>query len=281
MNTRMQDAFRHCERLVREADRDRYIADLFAPADCRPALFAIQAFALEIARVRELVSAPMPGEIRLQWWRDALAGAGHGDVAAHPVAAALLETLARHRLPVPALQLMIDARSFDLYDEPMPTVAELELYAEHTAAVPMQLAADILGAGADSAALIRHAGIAHALTGLLRALPRHAARRQAYIPSELLQRHGADPEDLFAGRATPPLLAAIAELRALARGHVAAAAALAGGMPPALAPALLPVALVPAWLDRMERADDPFHPPEIADWRRQWIMWRRARRPLG
>jgi phytoene synthase len=277
----MQDAFQHCERLVREADRDRYIANLFAPAACRPGLFAVHAFGIEVGRVGELVSAPLPGEIRLQWWRDALAGAGHGDVAAHPVAAALLETIARHRLPVAALQALIDARGFDLYDEPMQTIAELEQYAEQTGAGPMQLAGDILGGGTDCAALIRHAGIAHAISGLLLALPRHAARRQAYVPTEVLQRHGADIEDLFAGRVTPPLLAALAELRALARRHLAAGAALAGGMPAALAPALMPAALVSAWLDRMERAGDPFHPPDIAEWRRQWIMWRKARRPVG
>jgi phytoene synthase len=279
----MQDAFQHCERLVREADRDRYIANLFAPAACRPGLFAIDAFAIEVGRVGELVSAPLPGEIRLQWWRDALAGAGHGDVAAHPVAAALLETIARYRLPVAPLQHLIDARGFDLYDEPMQTVAELEAYAAHTAAVPMQLAADVLGGGAqgDCAALIGHAGIAYGITGLLRALPRHASRRRAYVPTDLLQRHGADIEDLFAGRATPALMAALADLRALARRHFAAAAALAGAMPAALAPALMPAALVPAWLDRMERAGDPFHPPDIAEWRRQWIMWRKARRPVG
>jgi phytoene synthase len=278
----MQEAFQHCERLVREADRDRYIATLFAPAACRPALFAVHAFDIELARVGELVSAPLPGEIRLQWWRDALAGAGHGDVAAHPVAAALIETIARQPVPVGALQALIDARSFDLYDEPMQTLADLQQYAEQTGAVAMQLAADILGGGpTDSAAVIRHAGIADAITRLLRSLPRHASRRQTYVPVDVLQRHGAEIEDLFAGRATPPLVSAVAELRALARRHVAAAAALGAAMPSALTPAVLPVALVPVWLDRMERAGDPFHPPEIADWRRQWIMWRKARRPLS
>src|SRR5690348_1595504 len=100
----MQDAFEHCERLVHEADRDRFIATLFAPAACRPALFALYAFDVELARIRDAVSAPLPGEIRLQWWRDALAGQGHGEVAAHPVAAALLQTVAEHALDVAALQ---------------------------------------------------------------------------------------------------------------------------------------------------------------------------------
>jgi hypothetical protein len=35
----MQDAYHHCEELVRAADKDRYLAALFAPADRRDALF--------------------------------------------------------------------------------------------------------------------------------------------------------------------------------------------------------------------------------------------------
>jgi hypothetical protein len=45
-------------------------------------------------------------------------------------------------------------------------------------------------------------------------------------------------------------------------------------------PAFLPVALAPVILARMERKDyDPFVPVEIAPWRRQWLIWRAARRP--
>src|SRR5215207_11715913 len=93
----------HCEALVRAADPDRYFAALFAPADKRPHLFALYAFSLEIARVREAVSDPMLGDIRLQWWRDALQGEARGDVRANPVAAALDETVVRFRLPRAAL----------------------------------------------------------------------------------------------------------------------------------------------------------------------------------
>lgn len=71
-------AFSHCESLVREGDRDRYFATLFAPAAFRPHLFALAAFSLTIARVRDAVTNPIAGEIRLQWWRDALQGEARG-----------------------------------------------------------------------------------------------------------------------------------------------------------------------------------------------------------
>ena len=111
---------------VREADPDRYWASLFAPADKRPHLYALHAFNFEIARVRESVREAMVGEIRLQWWRDALQGEARGDVRANPVAAALDDTIVKFRLPRQALVNLIDARIFDLYEDPMPSLNDLE-----------------------------------------------------------------------------------------------------------------------------------------------------------
>src|SRR5882757_11213860 len=99
----MADAFDHCEDLVRAGDKDRFLATLFAPQKYRRPLYALYAFNLEIARIRETAHEPMPGEIRLQWWRDVLGGAGRGEVDAHPVAGALRDTVVRYRLPPRAL----------------------------------------------------------------------------------------------------------------------------------------------------------------------------------
>src|SRR5437016_1846432 len=121
----MPDAFDHCEELVRSADKDRFLATLFAPTRYRRPLYALYAFNAEIARVRELAREPMPGEIRLQWWRDAFAGPSLGEARAHPVAAAILDTVVRYRLPPATFADLIDAHSFDLYQDPMPSLAAL------------------------------------------------------------------------------------------------------------------------------------------------------------
>ena len=142
----MQDAFAHCEALVRSADRDRFLAALFAPAEHRGALYALYAFNIEIARVREIVREPLAGEIRLQWWNDAIEGKAAGEVAANPVAAALLESVARYRLPAELLTGLIEARRFDLYDEPMLTLADFDDYARATSAALIELAARVLAA---------------------------------------------------------------------------------------------------------------------------------------
>lgn len=277
----MQDAFAHCEALVRAADRERFLTALFAPAEHRAALHALYAFNLEIARVREVIRDPLAGEIRLQWWSDALDGSARGDAAANPVAAALTETMARYGLPAERLKALIAARRFDLYGEPMATLADLDAYAAGAAGGLIALAAQVLAGGgpADVASLAHHAGVAHAIAGLLHALPVHAARGQVYVPVEVLRRHGTATDELTGRMATPALRAALAELRAVARNHLAATDAAIGAVSPALLPALLPAALVRPMLDRMERASyDPFAPPDIAPWRRQWLIWRAARR---
>ena len=278
----MRDAY--CENLVRTADRDRFLSVLFAPAEHRDALLALYAFNVEITRVREVVRQPLAGEIRLQWWRDALDGQGRGEVAANPVATALLAAIRGYSLPVEHLHTLIESRRFDLYDEPMATLAALERWAGDSASTLIALAARILLADdvAPVAALIRAAGIAHVLTGLLQALPVHAARGQLYVPLDVLAGHGVDRRDVAASPLTPELRAALLELRDRARSHlVAAGDAFATAPPasvPAIVPALLPLAPVAATLARLDRCDR-LDPLPLPPWRRQWLIWRAARRP--
>jgi phytoene synthase len=271
----------HCENLVRAGDKDRWLASLFAPADRRAHLHALYAFNLEVARVRELAREPMAGEIRLQWWREVIAGTRPGEAAAHPVAAALLETIARFGLPVQTFLDLIEARAFDLYNDPMPTLDAFAAYGRRTASGLIALAAQVLdGERREVRQAAVPAGIAYATAGLLRAFARHASRGQLYLPGDVLARHGVPTSDVFAGRATEPLRAALAELRAFAHGNLAAFAARRGALPAAVVPAFLPVALLPAYLARMERRDyDPFTTPvEVPQWCRQWLLWRAARR---
>jgi 15-cis-phytoene synthase len=277
----MQADFEHCAALVREADRERYLATLFAPAAQRDALYALYAFNTEIARVREKAREPMPGEIRLQWWRDVLSGERDGEVAAHPVAAALRETLARNDIAGDRLIALIDAHAFDLYDEPMGTLNDLEDYAGKTQSALFAMATEILRAlGPAAEAVTRHAGIAYAIASVLRGFAWHASRRQVYLPLDILERHGVNREDIFAAQGSDPLRAALAEMRSHARRHLAAAQAELDAAPPEILPALLPAATVGPALRRMERRGyEPFEVDQMPGWRRQWWLWRAARNP--
>ena len=272
----MRDAFAYCTDLVRTADRDRYLASLFAPVEHRRALHALYAFNSEVARVREAAREALPGEIRLKWWSEVLSGERQGEARANPVADALLDTIARDGLAANKLIDLIEARRFDLYDEPTATVADVESYVRRTASTVIDVAAQILGVDATAAA--EPAGVAHGITGLLHALPLHAARGQLYIPLRLLERHNVRPSDVMARRSSDGLNAALAELRHLARRRLVVAHERVKAMPGAALPAFLPVALVRPSLARLDR-DDPFAGGEMAAWRRQWLIWRAARNP--
>jgi phytoene synthase len=280
----LPEAYAHCAALVREADHDRYIASLYAPEALRPGLFALYAFSHEIARVRELVSEPLPGEVRLQWWRDLLEGDAQGDAQAHPVAAALLDAILRYRLPIAPLTGLIEARVFDLYDDPMPSLSDLEGYAGETSSALIRLASIILAEGHDpgGAAACGHAGVAYALTGLMRAFPWHAAAGQVYLPADILSRNGVIRDDIVRGRGGPGVLYTLKELRGIARKHLRKLSDLSESIPAAITPAFLPVALVEPYLKRMERGGyDPFRTIiTLPAWQRQWIIWRAARKAV-
>lgn len=276
MVRRMQDVFAYCAELVRTNDRDRFIATLFAPAELRPALYALYAFNAEVARTRDVAREPLPGEIRLQWWSDVLGGERDAEARANPVVSALLTVIERHRLARSRLIDLVEARRFDLYNEPMGSVADLETYARKTSSAVFDLAVQILMGQTEQVA--EDAGIAYAIAGLLRALPLHVERRQLYIPADILERHEVRTHELFAKRSSAGLAAALAEMRELARRHLAAVHARMIAVPRQAIPALLPVALVRPALDHLQRSD-PFAPSEIPPWRRQWIIWRASRNP--
>ena len=270
----MQDAFSYCAELVRTADRDRFLATLFAPAGARDALHALYAFDIEITRAPDLAREAIPGEIRLQWWREVLQGERGGEASASPVAVALLSALERCRLTADGLLPLIEAHRFDLYNDPMATLADLERYAANTASALIAVAAQVLGVNA--AAVARPAGIAQGIARALAALPRHAAQRKLYLPAELLTRHGVAPHDVFSGRSSPELNAAAADLRAVARGHLDTAAKALGTLSREAWPAFLAVAPVRPSLDHWERCD-VFAPGALSPWRRQWLIWRASR----
>jgi phytoene synthase len=271
----------HCAALVREADRDLFLATLFAPAQHRDALFALYAFTIEISRVRDLAREPMPGEIRLQWWREALAGERETEAMAHPVAAALCETLTRYSLSADPLHALIDARTFDLYDQPMESLRALDDYAQATRGAVFAFAAALLGGLAPKAQeLARHAGVAYTIAGAVSNLPLHVARRQLYLSHDLLDRHGVTPEAVFARETSEGLRHVLADLRAHARTHLHAGGVLLPEVAPAALPAFLPLASIGALLREMDRpAYDPFRPPRLSALRRQWLLWRAARDP--
>lgn len=266
---------------LRDSDRDRYLACLLSPADKRGPLSALYAFYAEIARIRDLVREPLPGEIRLQWWRDMLDDTSGASGEGHPLAEALLACIRTYDLPVAVLQDMIDARIFDLYDDPMESRASLEGYAGETASALIQLASLILdpASARQSASAAGHAGVAQTIAGLLLLLPLHRRRGQVYLPRELLVATGLDRDTFLSGKDEEAVGRAIRAFAGLGRDHLAKARAEAGTISPLNRYAFTPIALVEPVLNRAERAGSRLFAQSIvpSQWRRQWWMWKAAR----
>jgi phytoene synthase len=275
------DSAAFCADLVRTHDFTRYAATLFVPAAQRRGLLAIYAFNAEISRVREQVSQPLAGEMRLQWWTDMLAGAGHGGVEGNPVAAELLHAIRDFRLPVEPLSRLVEEHQFDLYNDPMPSMAALEGYVDATSSALFSLAARVAARPSEEIDhLARHAGLAQGIVAVIAALPRDAARRQLFVPLQLLESDGSGMEEVFSGQQTPGLRAAINQLAGEADSHLKTALSLLAGVAPEARPVFLPLAAARRDLKWMSRADsDPFAPQAASRLRVLWTLWRASRSP--
>ncbi len=269
--------FGECRRLVDDVDADRAVSLAYAPDDRRNALAALYAFDIETGRVRAQVSQPLPGEIRLQWWRDRIANPQDEGQGA-PVAHALLDTIRRYDLPGDAFERYLEARIFDLYDDPMPTRAEFEAYAGETASTIIMLATMILGGRPDTvvADAAGHAGVATVASGLLRRESQLRRLGQHLIPGDLLSAAGTD----HAGWAAGPegLEAARLALAAYARDHLNEATNRLPRIAPAIRPAFLPALAGGAALRMVDRSGGrPYVESRFAAMHRLWSYWRAMR----
>jgi phytoene synthase len=174
---------------------------------------------------------------------------------------------------------LIDEHQFDLYNDPMPTMTALEGYINETSSALFSLAARVAGCqSGDVDHLARHAGLAQGIVQVIAALPLDAARRQLFVPLQLLESHGSGMEEVFAGKQTPHVRAAIDQLIGEARGHLKTALALLDSVPPEARRVFLPLALVRRDLQLMARADsDPFVPRGSSRFRTLWILWRASK----
>ncbi len=261
---------------VRAGDQDRYWAALLAPEPVRADLLALYAFHLEIAQIPELVSEPQLGEIRLEWWQEALSTALAGGGSEHPVLKPLAAAAATHTLSPALLEGMVAARSLDLAREPMPDFASLHHYLRATAGAVFRLGAQIAGVADGAPEASDHAALAYGLTGLMRALPYHATKGQIFLPGELLAKHGLHPQIILDGNDNLDLRAALRDLRQQASGALDAARLALRALPrQALAP-FLSLALVAPYLKALAA---PGHHPlrdiaQINPLMRYGLIWR-------
>ena len=255
---------------LRDTDRDRYLATLVLDPKSREAITALYAFSADVASVRERAREPAAGEIRLQWWADALTGEGHGNVRQNPLAEALLSVVDEYGLPVPPLRRLITARRFDLYQDPMPNLATFEGYAGETVSALYQLAAMVLNGGrpVETGDAAGHLGVAHALMGHLRAFGYNASQGRVFLPGDVFSVCGVYEADVLAGQASDGLAVALTKLSETAADHLGRAEAAIRALPRELRPAFAPIAVLRTQLRRID-VESPFQrADDLPDWRK-------------
>lgn len=253
----------YCLQQIRRLDRDRYLTVLAAPAAAAADLAVLFAFNLELALIHDSVSEPMLGQIRFQWWREAIDGITAGTPRRHAVVTALADLMTRRKLTRTHFDRMIDARERELIDPPPVDLGALESYAADTVGSLLALAAEATGGDAAAVAeLTRAIGIAAALTGTARATLYLAQRQRRMIPDDIVAATGLSVDRLFTLKPQPALAPAIERLAAAARAHLATARKLKA--PLVLLPALRIGTLAKLQLGRLERARyDLFDPKSI------------------
>ena len=267
--------------IVRERERDRYWSALFAPSAKRPGLLALYAVNAELDHILTSVSEPMAGQIRLQWWRDAVDLAAPGTRTGNPVADALSAAIVEHDLPKDRLIGMIDARVPAMFGDPPADEREMKASLRETEGAVFELAAAILGDRSEAAKeAAAHAGVAYGLTETLLKLPVLASRQKAVLPLSYLEGRGIDLAAIHRGEASESFGAALADLRGTASRALQKFRAKATDLDAVAWPAFLPLTLVKPYLRAMAAPDfDPLHTVvALSPLRRFWRIWRAARR---
>ncbi len=222
---------------ARRCDPDRYLCALFSPPGRRDAVLGLILFNHELARIPEVVSQPMAGMIRYQWWRDALDEISAGKPARqHPVVSELAVGIARGWIDAAALQQMIDAREPALAEAAGGDAAEIERFVAATSGSLQDAIYTALGGMEPAmAAAARQIGTAFGLIGIVRA-----------VAHEVLAR---PPESTAPSAVTGLIEALVARSGELLRtGRKQAGRPAREHMP-----AFLPASLTRAYLARLER----------------------------
>lgn len=172
--------------LVRRVDEDRWLASRFAPEPVRKRLIALYALNYEIARTAETVRELGLGEIKLQWWREAIAEIFDGGQARPlPALVALRQVVQEAPLSRWRFDSMIDARRLDFEAKPFNEWTDFNEYINDTAGELMRLAIEACGVEVTSGPMqsfVATAAHRWAVAGILRSEPVWRARGRDLSP---------------------------------------------------------------------------------------------------
>ena len=269
---------------LRTSDWTRWLANLFLDGTHRDDVNTLFAFAAHIRGLSARVREPAMGEIRLRWWIDALEAATNEQAQYSPLGDALNQVLSRYQLSARPLVQLLQAHQFDFYNDLFPTTDDFEAFAGETAAIPLQLAAQIIvPAEANRLAdACGHFGVAQSIARVLFNLPRTLQRQQLYLPADLLAASGVHQEQFFTPSPAQAVRGALETFAELGLSHLNRAHAAVRQTPQAARPLFLTAPVLDyqlrVFLDpkRYVKGGDlvPLEPSKL---RQAWMIWRASK----
>lgn len=256
----------YCLELVRKHDFDHYLCTLLLPRDVQSTVFAIRAFNVETAQIRDLVTEKATGKMRVQFWRDSINAIYKKEPPKHPVALTLATAVGRYKLSKLWFSRLLDAREANLSVNHYSSTKELEDYAENTFSSLLYLTLEAMGVrsvAADHAC--SHLGKAEGICTVLRAAPYHRTQRSVFIPMDIVMRHGASQERFIrADTSSQSMHNTVYDFASLCHTHLLKARSLGNKLDSMVTKALLPAVLCEDFLTRLQRADFNIFEPKLS-----------------
>ncbi|KAG9295945.1 hypothetical protein G9A89_011797 [Geosiphon pyriformis] len=257
-------------------DYDNYLCSALYPRHLRHVHLGIRAFNLELAMVRDTVSNPIIGKMRMQFWRDAIDNVFKGQPPRQPIAQVLFFSLSQCKLSPLFFKRIIDERAANLDDPPFMSVHDLETYTENTVSCLLYLHLESLSVKtiqADHAA--SHIGKAIGIVTTLRAFPYLVSKRRMLLPADILAKHKISQEEIFRSGPVARLEDAVFELATIAHDHLLTARTFLSEVPKQAMPALLSVTSSELYLKSLETHNFNVFEPKLArrEWKLPFRMW--------
>ncbi|XP_002735300.2 NADH dehydrogenase (ubiquinone) complex I, assembly factor 6-like [Saccoglossus kowalevskii] len=252
----------YCMDVVKKHDYENFLCTLLLPKNARTATFALRAFNVDVATVKDNTSDIKIAQMRMQFWKETINEIYQGSPRQTPIACELHRAVASHKLSKRWFSRIIEERERNLHDKAHASLEDVENSAEKTTSSLLYLILETLGlkdVNADHAA--SHIGKSHGIVTLLRSTPHHASRRRVYLPMEILIKYGVSQEQILRGKTEQNLKDAVFEIASQANSHLQKAQSMKKEIPKEAYSAFLLTTPIEIYLKKIQQSDfDVFHP---------------------
>lgn len=269
---------KYCVDLVKQYDYENYMIGNLFPAATQRGYFAIRAFNVEIATIKDQTNNnPLTGRMRFQWWKDAIkdiysrkqivkstniVSSPIAGVKNQPVLESLTECIMENELSLRWFEHAIDARQKDLAGEVPQRLSDLEDYSESAHSSIMYLLLELLKVKHENSEYIAsHIGVCVGIVTILRSFHYHKSNGEIYIPDEILSKYNITAKMLLKKESLSveekeALKNSLFDIGSQAFGHLDRARTLIKKeMHPKTVYAILPGVLAASYLEALRKAD--------------------------